>query len=215
MGCQVHSSGHDWEVDVLASFFTLLYTIRLDHDGEDKLLWSPSCKGKFDVRSFYNILAYKDTVLFPWKSIWQTKVPLKVVFFAWVAALGKIITLDNLIKRQVIVIDRCCMCKKSGESVDHLLFHCEVACVLWNAIFSHFNLSWVMPRRWLIYLHVGRQLVALKVRLCRRWFFVVSYSACGRNATIDSSRTKKESLRSSFLFSFILCTLGWMHSLPY
>jgi uncharacterized membrane protein len=31
--------------------------------------------------------------------------------------------------------------------VDHLLLHCEVACVLWNAIFCRFSLSWVMPRR--------------------------------------------------------------------
>jgi hypothetical protein len=28
---------HDWEVDVLASFFTLLYSISLDHDGKDNL----------------------------------------------------------------------------------------------------------------------------------------------------------------------------------
>jgi hypothetical protein len=43
------------------------------------------------------------------------------------------------------VIDRCCMCKMNGESVDHLVLHCEVSCVLWNAIFSRFSLSWVMP----------------------------------------------------------------------
>jgi hypothetical protein len=136
-----------YDIDVLAFFFTLLYTIRLNRDGEDKLWWSPSRKGKFDVRYFYNILAYKETVHLPWKRIWQTKVPLKVAFFAWVVALGKILTLDNLRKRQVIAIDRCCMCKKSGDSVDHLFLHCEVACVLWNAIFIRFNFSWVMPRR--------------------------------------------------------------------
>jgi hypothetical protein len=66
-----------------------------------------------------------------------------------VAALGKILILDNLRKMQVIVIDRCCMCKKNGESVDYLLIHCEFACVLWNAIFSRFSLSWVMPR-WVV-----------------------------------------------------------------
>jgi hypothetical protein len=49
---------HDWEVDVLTSFFTLLYSISLDRDGEDKLWWSPSRKGKFDVRSFYKSLAF-------------------------------------------------------------------------------------------------------------------------------------------------------------
>jgi hypothetical protein len=48
-------------------------------------------------------------------------------------------------KRQLIVVNRCCLCKLNGESVDHLLFHCEVACSLWNAIFSRFGLSWVTP----------------------------------------------------------------------
>jgi hypothetical protein len=50
-------AAHDWEVDVLASFFTLLYSIRRDRDGEDKLWQSPSRKGKLDVGSFYKILA--------------------------------------------------------------------------------------------------------------------------------------------------------------
>lgn len=68
-------------------------------------------------------------------------------FFAWTAAHGKILTLDNLRKKRVIVIDRCCMCKMNGESVDHLLLHCELARALWNAIFSRFSLSWVMPLR--------------------------------------------------------------------
>jgi len=55
---------------------------------------------------------------------------------------------------------------------------------------------------------------ALGVRLCGRWFIVASYSAYGGNVTIDSLWTKKEPLRSSFLFSFILCTLGWLRFLP-
>jgi hypothetical protein len=32
-----------------------------------------------------------------------------------------------------------------GEMVDHLLLHCEVARVLWNATFSRFSLSWAIP----------------------------------------------------------------------
>jgi hypothetical protein len=38
------------------------------------------------------------------------------------------------------------MCKMNGEIVDHLL-HYEVARALWNAIFSRFSLSWVIPLR--------------------------------------------------------------------
>jgi hypothetical protein len=131
----------------VASFFTLLYSLQGTREGEDKIWWTPSRKGKFDVKSFYKVLAYNDAHPFPWKSIWRTKAPVKVAFFAWTAALGKILTMDNLRKRHVIVIDWCCLCKRHGESVDHLLLHCEVASALWTTIFSRFGLSWVMPLR--------------------------------------------------------------------
>jgi hypothetical protein len=62
-------------------------------------------------------------------------------------ALGKIITIDNLNKRQVIVVDRSCMCTRNRKYVDRLLLHYEVVCALWNAFFSRFRLSWVMPIR--------------------------------------------------------------------
>ena len=76
-------------------------------------------------------------------------VPLRTVFFAWLAALGKILTMENLRKQHVIVIDNCCMCKRNGKFVDYLFLHCEVSCALWNFLFFvfFFGLSWVLPRR--------------------------------------------------------------------
>jgi hypothetical protein len=44
------------------------------------------------------------------------------------------------------MVDRCYMCKRNGESVDHLLLHCEVVYALWNAIFNRFGFSWIMSR---------------------------------------------------------------------
>jgi hypothetical protein len=41
----------------------------------------------------------------------------------------------------VVVVDGYHMCKGDGESVDHHLFHFEVACALWNVFFSRFGLS--------------------------------------------------------------------------
>jgi hypothetical protein len=37
------------------------------------------------------------------------------------------------------------VCKKCGESIDHLLRHCEVATELWNALLQLFGVAWVMP----------------------------------------------------------------------
>jgi predicted DNA-binding protein with PD1-like motif len=55
--------------------------------------------------------------------------------FEWLVALGKILTMDNLRKWHIIVVDWCCLCKKNGETVGGLLLHCEVACAIWN-VFS-------------------------------------------------------------------------------
>jgi hypothetical protein len=75
-------------VEVLASFFRVLYLVRVRREMEDKLWWIPSKKGLFGVKSFYNIMGYHDGVLFLWKSFWRTKVSLRV-------ASEKILTMDN------------------------------------------------------------------------------------------------------------------------
>lgn len=85
-----------------------------------------------------------DTALL--RRMWWIKVPFKASFFAWSAALNKILTTNNHKKRHVIVVDRCCMCKKNGESVDNLHLHCDVAYAIWIAFFGRFGLFWVMPR---------------------------------------------------------------------
>lgn len=95
----------------------MLYS-KLRRESKDKLCWAIYKRGLFDVRSFYNVLIPCKSTHFPWKGIWQSNVPLRVVFFAWLAALGKFLATDNLRKRHTIAVDWCCSC--SGESVDHL-----------------------------------------------------------------------------------------------
>jgi hypothetical protein len=143
---------HDWEVDFFTSFFNLLHSFRLRRGDEDKFYWVPSNRGLFNVRSYYNVLIPHDITHFHWKSILWNKVPLRVTFFAWSAILGKILTMDNLRKRHVIVIDWCYTCKKNREIVDHPLLYCEIACALWNTIFNNVGLVWVMPS-WVVDLY--------------------------------------------------------------
>ena len=44
------------------------------------------------------------------------------------------------------VIDWCYMCKRSGESVNHLILHCPIAFKLWSMVWSLFGVTWVMPQ---------------------------------------------------------------------
>jgi hypothetical protein len=77
----------------------------------------------FEVSFFYQALSSLVGFSFPWRS----KAPSRVAFFVSTATLRRILTLDNLRKGQVIVIDWYCVCKKSREFIDHRLFHHEIA----------------------------------------------------------------------------------------
>ena len=194
---------------MVASFYSLLYSFRSRTEGEDKLWWKLLGLGTFDVRSFYKIITYKDNPSFPWKSIWRTKAPSKAAFFVWSASLEKILTLDNLRRRQVIMVNRCCPCKLDGESVDHLLLHCEVARSLWNTIMSHFGLSWVMPNSVLDLMACwwstgnSRSAVAWKmVPLCLMWCIWRERN----NRDFDNLERTMEELKSFFSSS----SLGYL-----
>jgi hypothetical protein len=73
------------------------------------------------------------------------------------------------------------MCKRSRESIDHLLLHCEIAIALWSAIFNRVGLAWVMPNRVVDLLLVGEGWEAvLKAQQCGRWFLLAFCSVFER-----------------------------------
>ena len=66
------------------------------------------------------------------------------LIFVWTATLGKCLTIDNLRKMKVWILDWCYICKCNGESVDHLFLHCPIALDMWAMVFHLFGVSWVM-----------------------------------------------------------------------
>lgn len=125
----------------------MLHSVTMRRGYEDQLWWASFKRGLFIVKSFYSSLASPKGRCFPWKGVWHTPTLSRVIFFVQSAALSKILTLDNLRRRHVIVMDRCCMCKSSGEFVDYLLLHCNMVSTIWSTFFNRFGLSRVMPRQ--------------------------------------------------------------------
>jgi len=130
---------------MVMSFYEQLYSIWIRHEEVDKVVWNLSKKRNFAMKTFYKTLFCHEVASFPWKVIWHVKAPKQVAFFVWTAALGKILTHDNLRRRGIVMVEWCVMCKKYGESVDHLLLHYDVARVVWSSFYSWFGMEWVMP----------------------------------------------------------------------
>jgi len=117
--------------------------------------------------------------------------------------------MDNLREGHVIVVDRCCMCKRNKESVEHLLLYCEVACTLWNVFFpGPLGCLGLCLDKLLTCLLVGGLLVALRVLLCRRRCFLVFCCVFARKEIIKVLRTARKRWRSLSLFSPILFIFG-------
>lgn len=133
----------DWEEELVSSLLNLLYSLRVRENCEDQMGWIYSRRKKFEVRSFYQILHITAENSFPWKSIQWNKYPSIAAFFIWPVAQGRILTLDNLRRRHLTLINWCSMCKKSEETINHLGLRCDAATYLWASIFHSFR----MPQR--------------------------------------------------------------------
>lgn len=110
-----------------------------------------------EVQTYYKVLlpSHICEMSFPWILVRKSKVPTKVSFFIWMAALGRILTNDNLQKHWLLAIDWCCIRKRDGETSNHLFLHCSLARELWSRVFSLFGVARVMPN-----VHLGTAYLA-------------------------------------------------------
>lgn len=131
---------NDWETGVVDDFLQIMGSNLPQSEQGDRMVWKLTKKGVFDISSFYNKLRSSLPITFPWKGIWKAKAPTHVSFFVWTAAWEKILTGDILQYRGFDFVDWCILCRCNGESVNHLLLHCDKAYILWSMVFRSFGI---------------------------------------------------------------------------
>ena len=101
--------------------------------------WVSSSLGVFLVKKF--LLALSNFSYFvpfyPINFLWKSRVPSKVMAFAWLVAYKRVNTNDILQLRRpfnAFSPDWCILCQ-SREMIDHLFFHCPITLGLWHKIF--------------------------------------------------------------------------------
>lgn len=132
---------HDWEILPACNLLERVGNVCFQPDQMDCRIWSVEPGSivdeiLLDSSADLNIL---------WKEIWYNAVPLKVQFFLWVSSLGKISTMDILIRKGMILPNIFLLCYREGESIYHILIQCPFIMDIWSAMLKDFGLSWVIP----------------------------------------------------------------------
>jgi hypothetical protein len=90
------------------------------------------------VSSLYAIVNFREVMPVHTPTVWRVKVQPRVYVFLWLLANNKLLTRDNLVKRQHVPEISYIFCTES-ESVTHLFFDYVVAKVY---VETNINVNW-------------------------------------------------------------------------
>ena len=136
---------NDWEIGEMVRFLQILHDQNFRPKGEDMLLLKEVKEKRFSVQAMYKCYDSSPAFDFPYHSIWNSVVPLKIGIFTWEAVWGKVLTLDNLKRRGMAFTNRCFLCEEGEETINHLQIHSRSAKMLWDLLLSIGGISWVFP----------------------------------------------------------------------
>lgn len=92
-------------------------------------------RGTFTMREAYNILIKTNIVKDPlWSKIWDPSIWPKISTFLWLLCHNKILTWDNLRKRNFHGPSIYPNCRQEEETIKHLMHSCQIARKLWEKV---------------------------------------------------------------------------------
>jgi hypothetical protein len=110
------------------------------NDEQDTLIRKFEANGLFSVKSMYALINFCGVLPVNVHSVWKIKVPPKIHFFLWLIARNKLLTRDNLCKRQHVDDLTCLFCNEE-ETCSHLFCDCVVISAAWSELKRITNLS--------------------------------------------------------------------------
>lgn len=110
------------------------------------MIWSNSKDLGFRVNKYYNVLRERGVInLFLGYLFGLLKLCLVLLSLFGLQCRVKVLTIDNLRKKGIIIVDWCCICKSNG-SRQIILSSLWGATGLWTFVFCLVGMNWVMPK---------------------------------------------------------------------
>ncbi|KAJ4769309.1 RNA-directed DNA polymerase (reverse transcriptase)-related family protein [Rhynchospora pubera] len=101
----------------------------------DRVDWRWTNHGKYSAASTYKAFMFSGKVLSPLRFLWKIKIPPSVKLFLLLLAHGRLLTQDQLLRRNIPCTQGCVMCTQMiCETAGHLFLDCTFATRLWNVL---------------------------------------------------------------------------------
>lgn len=103
---------------------------------KDQPYWASDSKGKFTIKSMYNVIRGSNLTPNPalkvWTGIWKLKIPQKLKNFLWLTQHDRILSNKLRCERHLADEATCLRCRDNSESTLHILRDCPKAKAIWN-----------------------------------------------------------------------------------
>ncbi|KAL4308422.1 hypothetical protein GQ457_01G025100 [Hibiscus cannabinus] len=117
---------------------------------QNQLVWKATADGYFSVASLYTLMVSFGLQEVPeLQSIWSLQLPPKIQCFSWFVLLDRLSTLVMLHEQGIKFGDamlHCRWCQNEFDSIDHILYSCDEACMVWFLFFQWWQVDVIYPR---------------------------------------------------------------------
>jgi hypothetical protein len=135
-------------VQLILEFMNLceiMAEVSLQSGVPDKHIWRFSSSVIYSAKSAYNAL-FQGVISFgPWERIWKSWTPDKCHLFLWLVAHNYCWTANRLAHRNLPHLDRCPLCDKEEETINHLLVNCVFAHQFWFNLLQPIGMTKMAP----------------------------------------------------------------------
>ena len=131
-------SGEEFQRWIL--LYDELQHITLDEATPDRVSWALEKSKLFTTKSLYRFLSSRGMSTRVVEITWKCKIPLKIKFFLWQTFNNKLPVGQSLIRRGWRGDGKCCLCWVL-ETINHILFYCVLARMIWTVIKEVFYLE--------------------------------------------------------------------------
>jgi hypothetical protein len=129
------------EIQEYVMLWEAVQQIQLDTSSEDTIIWRWTSDGEYTTKSAYRIQFEGSFCKLRILPIWRAKAEPKCRFFAWTLFHKKILTANNLMKRNWPNDPICKLCGDEPETPTHLCKDCTFSRQVWMNLKSWFGLS--------------------------------------------------------------------------